>query len=71
VMASGDTDGIDCNGNVTVNGGTVDVSGMSTFDYDGFGTYNGGTIILNGQQVSSLPSQMGFGGFGGGRRRWG
>lgn len=71
VMASGDTDGIDCNGNVTINGGTVDVTGMSTFDYDGFGTYNGGTIIVNGQTVSSLPNQMGMGGFGGGRGRWG
>lgn len=70
VMAAGDTDGIDCNGNVTINGGTIDVSGMSTFDYDGLGQYNGGTIIVNGQQVSSLPNQMGMGGFGG-QGRWG
>ena len=69
VMASGDTDGIDCNGNLIINGGTIDVSGQSTFDYDGSGQYNGGTIIVNGQQVSSLPNQMGMGGRGGGR--WG
>ena len=73
VMSSGDTDGIDCNGNLIINGGTIDVSGMSTFDYDGAGQYNGGTIIVNGQQISSLPNQMMGGASGGmgGRGRWG
>ena len=73
VMASGDTDGIDCNGDLIITGGTIDVSGMSSFDYDGFGQYNGGTIIVNGQTVSSLPNQMGgaSGGMGGRGRRWG
>lgn len=72
VMASGDTDGIDCNGNLIINGGTIDVTGQSAFDYDGTGQYNGGTIIINGQQVSTLTNQMGM---GGGRsvkgNRWG
>ena len=72
VMASGDTDGIDCNGNLIINGGTVDVTGSSTFDYDGTGQYNGGTLIVNGQQVSALPNQMGMGGARGGKGgRWG
>ena len=66
VMASGDTDGVDSNGNLFVNGGTVDVTGPSTFDYDGSAAYNGGTIITNGTQVNSIPSQR-MGGFGGGR----
>ena len=44
-MGAGDTDGIDSNGNIYVNGGTIDVSGQSTFDYDGTAQYNGGTII--------------------------
>ena len=67
VMASGDTDGIDSNGNIIVNGGTVSVTGSSTFDYDGVAQYNGGTIIVNGQQVNSIPNQMmgGMGGMGG------
>ena len=67
-MGAGDTDGIDANGNIIVNGGTVRVTGNSTFDYDGSAQYNGGTIIVNGQQVSSIPNQMmgGRGGFGGG-----
>ena len=72
-MSAGDTDGIDSNGNIIVNGGTVNVSGNSTFDYDGTAQVNGGTVIVNGQQVSTLPNQMmgggmgGQGGFGGGQ----
>ena len=78
-MGGGDTDGIDSNGNIIVNGGTVNVTGNSSFDYDGTAQFNGGTIIVNGQQVSSIPNQMmggrggnfggGFGGnYGGGDR---
>ena len=72
-MGSGDTDGIDSNGNIIVNGGTVSVTGNSTFDYDGTAQYNGGTIFVNGQQVSSIPNQMmgGRGGFGGGNGGFG
>ncbi|MBQ9887434.1 MAG: carbohydrate-binding domain-containing protein [Lachnospiraceae bacterium] len=62
-MASGDTDGIDSNGNIIVNGGTINVTGSSTFDCDGNAEYNGGTIIVNGQQVNSIPTQM-MGGMG-------
>lgn len=78
VMAQGDTDGIDANGNIYVNGGTIDVTAqMSSFDYDGTAEFNGGTIIINGSEVSSIPQSMmggGRGGFGGqmnagGRRR--
>ena len=64
VMASGDTDGIDSNGDIIVNGGTVSVTGQSTFDYDGSAQYNGGVIIANGQQINYIPSQM-MGGRGG------
>ena len=75
VMGAGDTDGIDSNGNIVVNGGTINVTGQSSFDCDGSAQYNGGTIIVNGQQVDSIPNQMmgggmgGFGGMGGGRHR--
>ncbi len=76
VMGAGDTDGIDSNGNIIINGGTINVTGNSTFDYDGSAQYNGGTIIVNGQQVNSIPNQMmgGRGGqnFGfGGQSGWG
>ncbi len=70
VMASGDTDGIDSNGDIIVNGGTINVTGSSSFDYDGSAQYNGGTIIVNGQQLDYIPNQMmggrgGMGGWGG------
>lgn len=71
-MGAGDTDGIDSNGNIYVNGGTIDVSGQSTFDYDGTAQYNGGTIIENGTETNTISNQMmgggpGGGGFGGGQ----
>ena len=70
VMGAGDTDGIDSNGNIIVNGGTITVTGNSTFDYDGIGQYNGGTIIANGQQISYIPNQM-MGGWGTMNNGWG
>ena len=65
VMGQGDTDAIDSNGNIVINGGTIDITAqMSSFDYDGTATYNGGTIIINGSQVDSIPQSM-MGGRGG------
>lgn len=64
VMSAGDTDGVDSNGDIYVNGGTINVTGSSTFDYDGSAQYNGGTIIANGEQIDYIPNQM-MGGFGG------
>ena len=64
-MGQGDTDGVDSNGNIIINGGTISVTGQSTFDYDGTGTINGGTVICNGEKVSTLPNQFG-GQMGGG-----
>ncbi|MCR5611677.1 MAG: carbohydrate-binding domain-containing protein [Clostridiales bacterium] len=68
-MGTGDTDGIDSNGNIVMNGGTVNVTGKSGFDYDGTAEYNGGTIIVNGQKLSYIPNQMmgGMDGMQGGR----
>ncbi|MBO4733354.1 MAG: carbohydrate-binding domain-containing protein [Clostridia bacterium] len=68
VMGKGDTDGIDSNGNIIINGGTVDITGNSSFDYDGKGELNGGTVIVNGSEVTTLPNQFmgGAGGMGGG-----
>lgn len=58
-VGQGDTDGIDSNGNIIVNGGTIDVTAqMSSLDYDGTAQYNGGTIIINGTQVDSIPQSM-------------
>lgn len=65
-MGQGDTDCIDSNGNIIINGGTVYCTGNSTFDYDGTGVINGGLVYVNGAQVTSLPNQ-----FGGGMGGWG
>lgn len=64
-MGSGDTDGVDSNGNIIINGGTINVTGQSTFDYDGTGIINGGTVICNGEQITTLPNQFMGGGPGG------
>ena len=66
-VGQGDTDCIDSNGNIIINGGTVYCTGNSTFDYDGTGVINGGEVYINGSRVTSLPNQMmgGMGGWGG------
>ena len=64
-MGSGDTDAVDSNGNIYINGGTIDITAQSPFDYDGEAKYNGGTIIVNGQETNEITNQM----MGGGMRR--
>lgn len=54
-MADGDTDGIDSNGDIIVSGGTITVTGSSTFDYDGKAEFTGGTILINGVKVDTIP----------------
>lgn len=82
-VGQGDTDGLDANGSIYINGGTINVTAqMSSFDYDITAEFNGGTIIVNGEEVSEIPQSMmgggmhgnmggnmegGRGGFGGGR----
>ena len=56
-MGQGDTDGIDSNGDITITGGTIDITGMSAIDYDGTATFTGGTLIVNGSQTDTIPNQ--------------
>ena len=72
-MGQGDTDGIDSNGNLYINGGTINITGNSPFDYDGEAKYTGGTIIVNGVTTNSITNQMmgGRGGGPGGNQRYG
>ena len=60
----GDKDGIDSNGDLYINGGTLNITGQSPFDYDGTAKYNGGTMIINGSQTTSITNQF----MGGGQR---
>lgn len=66
-MGQGDTDAIDSNGSLTINGGTINITAQSPFDYDGEGQLNGGEVIVNGSKVEELTNQM-MGGPGGGQR---
>ena len=65
-MGQGDTDAIDSNGSIVINGGTITITAQSPFDWDTSATLNGGTVIVNGTQVTSLTNQFGGGMMGGG-----
>ena len=66
-MGSGDTDAVDSNGNLYVNGGTLNITATSAFDYDGTAKYTGGTIIVNGTTVNSITNSMAGGAQGPGQ----
>lgn len=57
-MADGDTDGIDSNGDITINGGTISINGQSAIDYDGTAVMNGGTLIINGEETDEITNQF-------------
>ena len=67
-MGQGDTDAIDSNGYIYINGGTINITAQSAFDYDSGAEHNGGTIIINGTETDEITNQFGGGmqGFGGG-----
>lgn len=52
----GDTDAIDSNGDIYVNGGIVNITtSNSSFDYEDIAEYNGGTIYINGIVTNEIP----------------
>lgn len=58
-VGSGDTDALDSNGDLYVNGGTITITApTSSFDFDGSGAINGGTVTVNGQRITEMPAQM-------------
>ncbi|HAP34069.1 MAG TPA: hypothetical protein DCQ46_06135, partial [Lachnospiraceae bacterium] len=63
-MGNGDTDAIDSNGDLYINGGTVDITANSAFDFDGEGAITGGTVTVNGSTVTEITNQMIGGGKG-------
>jgi hypothetical protein len=60
VVGSGDTDAFDANGSIYINGGTIDVTANSSFDFDRTAELNGGTVTVNGEVITEITeSQMG------------
>jgi len=68
-MAQGDTDALDSNGYLSINGGTVDISAQSAFDFDYSAELTGGTVYVNGSEVTSITNSMMMGGGMGGPGR--
>lgn len=64
-MGQGDTDAIDSNGDLYINGGTIDITAQFAFDFDGVGQMTGGNVTVNGQTVTQLTNSMMGGGRGG------
>ena len=63
------TNGIRINGIIIyINGGRLDITANSPFDYDGTAQNNGGTIIINGTQTNTITNQMMGGGMKGGQQ---
>lgn len=55
-VGQGDTDAFDANGDIYINGGTIDVTApMSSFDYDRLAEFNGGILTVNGESMTSIP----------------
>ena len=69
-MAQGDTDALDSNGYLIINGGVVDISAQFAFDFILGSQLNGGEVYVNGEQVTEIAESMmmggGRGGMGGG-----
>lgn len=61
-VGQGDTDPIDSNGNITVTGGTIKMTGQTGFDFDGTATYTGGDIYINGEKQTDIVNSMPGGG---------
>lgn len=61
-VGQGDTDPIDSNGNITVTGETIKLTGQSGFDFDGTATYTGGDIYINGEKQTEIVNSMPGGG---------
>ena len=57
VVARGDTDGIDSNGDLILSGGSFNISAESPFDWDGELTCTGGTFIVNGEETDRITNQ--------------
>ena len=58
-MNQGDTDALDSNGYLYINGGELTINAQSPFDWDIDAKLNGGTVIVNGETITELINQFG------------
>ncbi|MBR6702842.1 MAG: carbohydrate-binding domain-containing protein [Clostridia bacterium] len=65
VMGQGDTDAVDSNGSIAVNGGSLNITAQSAFDYETEGKINGGEVTVNGEKITEISNQFGGGMHGG------
>lgn len=63
-MSQGDTDAIDSNGYIYINGGNVNINAQFAFDFALGAELNGGNVTVNGQKVTQISNSMMAGGFG-------
>ena len=70
-MGQGDTDAVDVNGTLNITGGEINITAQWSFDVDGQISFTGGTVIVNGEQLTTITTQMmggpGQGGMAGGQ----
>ncbi len=65
VMGQGDTDAVDSNGSIAVNGGSLNITAQSAFDFETEGKINGGEVTVNGEKITEISNQFGGGMHGG------
>lgn len=59
-VASGDTDAFDANGDIIVNGGSIDITApTSSFDADGTAVLNDGQVTVNGELITEIVASQG------------
>lgn len=56
-IGAGDADGVDSNGDIFLNGGSLRITAKSPFDYRGIAEYNGGTLLVNGEPMTEEELQ--------------
>lgn len=61
VMGQGDTDAVDSNGSIAVNGGSLNITAQSAFDFETEGKINGGEVTVNGEKITEMSNQFGGG----------
>ena len=57
-MGQGDTDAIDSNGDIIINGGKIKITAQFAFDFTGKGELNGGEVYVNGEKVETIENSM-------------